>query len=42
MLSIQKNEKVYLLGIYDEYAYVIYQGNVGWIKSSYISMTSSK
>ena len=37
-LTIKKDEDVKLLGIYDEYAYVIYQGQVGWIKNKYLSM----
>ncbi len=35
-LSIQKDEHVKLIGIYDEYAYVIYHNQVGWIKYQYL------
>lgn len=38
MFSINQGEEVKLLGIYDEYAYVIYQGQVGWIKYEYLSI----
>lgn len=31
MLSVLKNEQVKIIGIYDQYAYVIYQNEVGWI-----------
>lgn len=37
-LSIKQGEEVKLLGIYDKYAYVIYKGQVGWIKNEYLSM----
>ncbi len=36
MLSIRKDEHVKLIGIYDEYAYVIYHNQVGWIKYQYL------
>ena len=29
-------EYVKLLGVYDEYAYVIYKNQVGWIKYEYL------
>lgn len=38
MLSIQMNEKVKVIGLYDEYAYVIYKNQVGWIKVKDMSM----
>lgn len=38
MLSIQKGETVKVIGIYDEYAYVIYQKQIGWVKNEYLSM----
>ncbi|MCD8028092.1 MAG: serine/threonine protein phosphatase [Erysipelotrichaceae bacterium] len=36
MLSIKKDETVKLIGVYDEYAYVIYHNHVGWIKYQYL------
>lgn len=41
MLSIPKDETVKILGIYDEYAYVIYKGKVGWIKVQFLCMNHS-
>lgn len=38
MLSIKSHEKVKIIGIYDQYAYVIYQKKVGWIELKNISM----
>lgn len=38
MLSIPKNSIVKVIGIYDEYAYIIYQKQVGWIKVKDLSM----
>jgi len=40
MLSVKKNEKVKILGIYDQYAYAIYKNKVGWIELKNISMNS--
>lgn len=31
-IEAQKGKQVKVIGIYDQYAYVIHQGNVGWIK----------
>lgn len=36
MISAKAGEYVKLLGIYGEYAYVIYQNQVGWIKYEYL------
>ena len=41
MLSIPKDETVKILGIYDEYAYVIYKGKVGCIKVQFLCMNHS-
>lgn len=38
MLSIKKGEEVKVIGIYDEYAYVISHQQVGWVKNKYLSM----
>lgn len=38
MISAKANDKVKLIGVYDEYAYVIYKGEVGWIKFKYLSI----
>lgn len=38
MLSVKKGERVKLIGIYDKYAYVIYQSQVGWIECKKIGM----
>lgn len=38
ILSIKKGEVVKMIGVYDEYAYVIYKGQVGWIKRKNLSM----
>ncbi len=36
MISALSGEYVKLLGVYDEYAYVIYKNQVGWIKYEYL------
>lgn len=38
MISAKKNDVVKLIGIYDEYAYVIFKDKVGWIKYENISI----
>ncbi|MFR7591934.1 MAG: metallophosphoesterase [Longibaculum sp.] len=38
LLSVSKGEWVKLIGIYDQYAYVIYNNQVGWIESQYLCM----
>lgn len=38
MLSVKKNERVKIIGIYDQYAYAIYQHQVGWIELKNLSM----
>lgn len=40
MLSIPSQAKVKVIGIYDQYAYVIYQDQVGWIELKYLCMKS--
>lgn len=40
MLSVKKNEKVKVVGIYDQYIYAIYKNQVGWIKLKDICMNS--
>lgn len=40
MLSVQKDEHVKVLGIYDEYAYAIAHKKVGWIKVKDLCMDS--
>ncbi|MEG0275944.1 MAG: metallophosphoesterase [Coprobacillus sp.] len=36
LISAKKGEQVKLIGIYDEYAYIIYKQQVGWIKLKYL------
>lgn len=36
MISVHVGEYVKLLGVYDQYAYVIYQNEIGWIKYEYL------
>lgn len=36
MISVNAGEYVKLLGVYDQYAYVIYQNQIGWIKYEYL------
>jgi len=38
MLSVKEGAIVKLIGLYDEYAYVMYEGQIGWIKNQYLSM----
>lgn len=39
MISVCQGEYVKLIGIYDQYAYVVYQGQVGWIKIENLCMS---
>lgn len=36
MLSVEKGEKIKIIGIYDDYTYGIYNERVGWIKNKYV------
>ncbi len=38
MLSVKKNQKIKVIGVYDQYVYAIYQNHVGWIKLENICM----
>lgn len=42
LLSVKKGDKVKVIGIYDEYAYIIAYGQVGWLKVQYLCMNRSK
>ncbi|MEG0592486.1 MAG: metallophosphoesterase [Coprobacillus sp.] len=40
LINAKKDDKVKLIGIYDEYAYVIHKEQVGWIKLKYLCINS--
>ena len=40
MICVNEGEYVHLIGIYDQYAYVIYKGQVGWLKLCYLCINS--
>lgn len=36
MLSLKKGDQVKIIGIYDQYAYIIYKNKIGWVKVEYL------